>query len=55
MFLSDAITVEELIKKLQKLNPKEKVIFYDLYNHVPLTTHLYAFTNVHEIGKKCIY
>lgn len=38
------MTVAELIEKLSKLNPNEKVLIWDKYHKTFLTTHLYVFT-----------
>ena len=38
------MTVAELIKKLSKLNPNEKVLIWDRYHEIFLTSHLYVFT-----------
>lgn len=38
------MTVAELIEKLSQLNPNEKVLIWDRYHEIFLTTHLYVFT-----------
>ena len=43
------MTVAELIKKLSKLEQNKKVVIWDKYNFIPLTTHLYVFLEDEDV------